>query len=181
MLKPWDEQWLTVHQGNKCDWKTLMMCFQVTAASEGPVQTAAGTRQRSVGQQQSVWSGQDSWRDLSHFRETGKEDYKQLANLNIINLNIYQARWYCFFGVEEIAIVHRSALWHVSSVMSCLAVSIRLALLPAWHIGYSTATCLWLLVNEEQIKCVFIEHMVSILKLPSTRASIVSCYVACIT
>lgn len=119
--------------------------------------------------------------DLSHFRETGKEDYKQLANLNIINLNIYQARWYCFFGVEEIAIVHRSALWHVSSVMSCLAVSIRLALLPAWHIGYSTATCLWLLVNEEQIKCVFIEHMVSILKLPSTRASIVSCYVACIT
>lgn len=45
---------------------------QVAAPGEGPVEAAAGPRQRPVGQQQGVWSGQNSGRDLSHLRETGR-------------------------------------------------------------------------------------------------------------
>lgn len=49
-----------------------LLCVQVAAPGEGPAEAAAGTRQRPVGQQQSVGSGQNSGRDLSHLRETGR-------------------------------------------------------------------------------------------------------------
>lgn len=48
-----------------------LLCVQVTAPGEGPVEAAARPRQWPVGQQQSVWSGPNVGRDLSHFRETG--------------------------------------------------------------------------------------------------------------
>lgn len=39
---------------------------QVAAFGERPVEAAAGPRQWAVGQQQSVWSRQNSWRGITH-------------------------------------------------------------------------------------------------------------------
>lgn len=50
----------------------MFLYVQVAAPGEGPVEAAAGPRWRPVGQQQSVWAGQDSGRDLSHLGETGR-------------------------------------------------------------------------------------------------------------
>lgn len=47
--------------------------------------------------------------------------------------------------------------------------------LPMQSITYSKTTCPRLLVNADQISCVFIVHMVPIEELPITRASIVLC------
>lgn len=52
----------------------MLSYVQVAAHGEGPVEAAAGPRQRAVGQQQSVWFGQNSGRDLPHLGEAGKAE-----------------------------------------------------------------------------------------------------------
>ena len=49
-----------------------LLCVQVAAPGEGPLEAAAGPGQRPVGQQQSVRSGPNTGRNLSHLRETGR-------------------------------------------------------------------------------------------------------------
>lgn len=57
-------------------WLVFIWYVQVAAPGERPVKAAAGPGQRTVGQQQSVWSGQNSGRDLSHLRETGEVEHR---------------------------------------------------------------------------------------------------------
>ncbi len=57
----------------------VLLHVQVAAPGEGLVEAAARPRQRPVGQQQSVGSGQNSGRDLSHLRETGKGSQRHMT------------------------------------------------------------------------------------------------------
>lgn len=66
-----------------------LLYVQAAAPGEGPVEAAAGPRQRTVGQQQSVWSGQNSGRDLSNLGETGRatNDHTDRVD-NVIYMNL---------------------------------------------------------------------------------------------
>lgn len=81
-----DSSWLKLHAKKDVELvfiNRFILCVQVAAHGEGPVEAAAGTGQRTVGQQQSFWSRQNSRRDLTYLGETGKT--KRFQAIDTIN------------------------------------------------------------------------------------------------